>query len=57
VGRYWRAVLVVFFNHGVDTGTAWKSAPFPRLLAPDDRIVGEPDGRRGRWSGVERRVT
>ncbi len=27
IGRYWRAVLVVFFNYGVDTGTVWKSAP------------------------------
>src|SRR5262245_14892152 len=23
IGRYWRAALVVFFNYGVDTGTAW----------------------------------
>jgi len=27
VGRFWRCVLVVFFNYGVDTGTVWKSAP------------------------------
>jgi integrase len=28
IGRYWRAALVVFFNHGVDTGTVWKTLPF-----------------------------
>jgi hypothetical protein len=25
IGRYWRNALVVFFNHGVDTGTVWRS--------------------------------
>ncbi len=28
IGGYWRAALVVFFNYGVDTGTAWKTLPF-----------------------------
>ena len=28
VGRYWRAALVLFFNYGLDTGTAWKSIPW-----------------------------
>jgi hypothetical protein len=29
VGRFWRCALVVFFNYGLDSGTVWKSAPFP----------------------------
>lgn len=28
VGKYWRAVLVIFFNYGVDTGTVWKTESF-----------------------------
>ena len=28
VGSYWRSVLVVFFNYGVDTGTVWKTESF-----------------------------
>jgi hypothetical protein len=32
LGRYWRAALVVFFNHGLDTGTIWKSTPWHELI-------------------------
>jgi hypothetical protein len=28
VGKYWRSVLVIFFNYGVDTGTVWKTESF-----------------------------
>ncbi len=43
IGRYWRSALVVFFNYGVDTGTVWKSAPFPRIV--ESAIAGP--GRQG----------
>jgi hypothetical protein len=42
MGRYWRAALVVFFNYGVDTGTVWKSAPFPRADSLAARQLGSP---------------
>jgi hypothetical protein len=32
VGKYWRSVLVLFFNYGFDTGTVWKSEPIHEPL-------------------------
>jgi integrase len=54
VGRYWRSALVVFFNYGVDTGTAWKAAPFHepilwRHVTWDQRSPDREVKERSRW--------
>ena len=44
VGHYWRAALVAFFNHGVDTGTIFKSAPFHESILCGT-YLGDPNRR------------
>ena len=47
VGHHWRAVLVVFFNYGVDTGTVFKSASFHEPILWR-HVSWRPPGSHGR---------